>query len=102
MAKRDTYPVKITFASPGAYPPVYVAGSFTVPHWQPQELELSIGNCGKNDANGQTRYVFHRTFEIPEGTFQYKFRLGHEGDWWVCDSNEEIGNGPYLLLFGAL
>lgn len=86
-----TYPVTITFTSPGACPPVYIAGSFTLPEWQPQELEYSVVEQKDAAADNQLSYVFSRTLKLPEGTFQYKFRLGHEGDWWVCDSNVEIG-----------
>lgn len=80
-----SYPVQITFRSPGARPPVYVAGSFTVPEWQPHELDYS---------QIRTSYTFSREFDVPAGTFQYKFRLGHRGDWWVCDSTEKIGRVP--------
>lgn len=93
-----TFPVTITFDSPGACPPVYVAGSFTVPEWQPHELEYSIVRREGDDTHDKPSYTFFRTFNIPEGTFQYKFRLGHKGDWWVCNRNEEIGRLPCPLL----
>ncbi|KAL8723032.1 MAG: hypothetical protein Q9225_000574 [Loekoesia sp. 1 TL-2023] len=87
---KPTYPITITFTSPGACPPVYVAGSFTVPEWQPQELEYSVVEHKDAAADNQPNYIFSRTLSLPEGTFQYKFRLGHEGNWWVCDSNVDI------------
>ncbi|KAL8674434.1 MAG: hypothetical protein Q9168_001167 [Polycauliona sp. 1 TL-2023] len=83
----STYPVQICFASPGAQPPVFVAGSFTLPEWHPRELQCSLAE----QDNFDTEYVFHGTFHLPPGTYQYKFRLGHEGDWWVCDHNVDIG-----------
>ncbi|KAI4246003.1 MAG: hypothetical protein L6R40_002219 [Gallowayella cf. fulva] len=84
-----TYPIKITFTSAGGRSPVYVAGSFTVPEWTPHEL---VAEPRESAAADHTDYVFHRTFDIAEGEFQYKFRLGHDGDWWVCDNNAEIGS----------
>ncbi|KAL8841454.1 MAG: hypothetical protein Q9170_000917 [Blastenia crenularia] len=84
-----TYPIKLTFTCPGACPPVFVAGSFTVPGWQPHELEYSVVTSGANATDHQPRYGFYRTFDLPAGTFQYKFRLGHKGDWWVCDGSVE-------------
>ncbi len=90
-----TYPVNITFDSPGACPPVYVAGSFTVPEWQPQELNCSINESDEDKVAEHPSYTFSRTFDVPVGTFQYKFRLGH-GDWWVCDGNEVVG-----MFFGC-
>ncbi|KAL8902953.1 MAG: hypothetical protein Q9207_004253 [Kuettlingeria erythrocarpa] len=84
-----TYPVKITFDSPGACPPVYVAGSFTVPKWQPKELNYSLNKSDEDKVVEHPSYTFSRTFDLPVGTFQYKFRLGH-GDWWVCDGKEVV------------
>lgn len=34
-------------------------------------------------------FTFVRSFEVEEGEYQYKFRLG-PGDWWVCDEAREI------------
>ncbi|CAL8580831.1 hypothetical protein XPA_006548 [Xanthoria parietina] len=85
-----TYAVEIRFMSPGAQPPVYVAGSFTLPKWQLHELECSIVEQDSTASDGVTSYVFRRTFDLPRRTYQYKFRLGHEGDWWVCDHSVGI------------
>ena len=94
---KPTHPTKITFSSPGACPPVFVAGSFTTPQWQPYELEYSIvANKDPSDSD-RPNYLFFRTFSLPEGTFQYKFRLGYEGDWWVCDQNMDIGGRMTLF-----
>ncbi|KAL8785303.1 MAG: hypothetical protein Q9213_003448 [Squamulea squamosa] len=99
----NTYPVRLSFASPGARPPIYVAGSFTVPEWQPHELEYLVLEHDKTVADNRTSYVFHRNFNVPVGAHHYKFRLGHEGDWWVCDNSTEIvtdalGNQNNLLV----
>ncbi|KAL8914515.1 MAG: hypothetical protein Q9171_000868 [Xanthocarpia ochracea] len=86
-----TYPVTISFVGPGARPPVYVAGSFTVPEWQPHELGHLVLEHDTTVADDRISYVFRRTFDVPQGTYQYKFRLGHEGDWWVCDDSVQTG-----------
>ena len=93
--RASTYPVKITYSSPGAVPPVYVAGSFTQPEWQPLELEYALDENKAEEAVDATAYSFYRTFHLPEGSFQYKFRLGHEGDWWVCDGKAPIGRDSF-------
>ena len=81
MATAGTQTVTIHYASPGARPPVFVAGSFTAPPWQPIELDYKVS---------EQDFEFSRDFDIAEGQWQYKFRLGF-GDWWVCDENAEIG-----------
>ncbi|KAI4276181.1 MAG: hypothetical protein LQ337_002679 [Flavoplaca oasis] len=85
-----TYPVEIRFVSQGAQPPIYVAGSFTQPEWQLHELNCSIVEHDGTTSSNDTSFVFHRTFDLPQGTYQYKFRLGHGGDWWVCDHGTDI------------
>ncbi|KAL8991731.1 MAG: hypothetical protein Q9169_007701 [Polycauliona sp. 2 TL-2023] len=105
--RTPTYPVDFCFVSPGAEPPVYIAGSFTFPEWQPHELQCSTIEKVSTASNVDTDYVFHRTFALPPGTYQYKFRLGHEGDWWVCDHNVDIvidalGNQNNCLIVTGL
>lgn len=34
-------------------------------------------------------FTFVRNFDVEEGEYQYKFRLG-PGDWWVCDEGKEV------------
>lgn len=88
------YPVTITFSNPGTCPPVFVAGSFTSPEWQLHELECSKSTDRDATADSRPSHVFSRTFHLPQGTFQYKFRLGNQGNWWVCDDNAETGKSP--------
>lgn len=81
--------ITINYASPGAQPPIYVADSFTDPPWQPQELEF-VANESKGASLGAKEYDFFAHFDIKEGRWEYKFRLG-TGDWWVCDDRIETG-----------
>ena len=87
MPNDNIHSTIVTFASPGARPPVFVAGAFTTPPWEPSELEAET-------EHGE--YKFHKQFEVKEGRWQYKFRLGL-GNWWVCDKNTEIGKKTTLL-----
>lgn len=73
-------PVTVTFASPGAQPPIFVAGQFS--EWQPQEMEFTSDNG---------EHKFYKELIVKSGgEFQYKFRIGH-GDWWVVDESSTIG-----------
>ncbi|KZF21482.1 hypothetical protein L228DRAFT_239456 [Xylona heveae TC161] len=91
--------VKITFVHPGTQPPVFVAGSFTTPPWEPQEMQYT--QLQSDAAQGPTEYRFHKDVDIPVGEWQYKFRIGH-GDWWALDEATETatdvaGNKNNLL-----
>ncbi|KAL8701956.1 MAG: hypothetical protein Q9224_000255 [Gallowayella concinna] len=102
-----TYPVKISFAAPGTRPPVYVAGSFTLPEWIPHEL---FAEPAETAVDEQTDYIFHRSFDIPKGEFQYKFRLGHDGDCALIQPNgltqctviDALGNQNNVLVNAPL
>lgn len=73
----------ITYANPGTQPPLYVAGSFSDPEWQPQEMEFTKQDDGD--------YQFHKAVTIEAGRdYQYKFRMG-PGDWWVLDETAPVG-----------
>jgi Glycogen recognition site of AMP-activated protein kinase len=73
--------VTITYEHHGTTPPIFIAGSFTDPAWQPVELD-------HKQVNGE--YIFSKTFDITPGMHRYKFRVGH-GDWWVCDDMNSTG-----------
>lgn len=79
--------VTITYERQGTTPPIFVAGSFTEPAWQPVELDHQ-----KVDKE----YIFSKAFEITPGLHQYKFRVG-QGDWWVCDDTKDRGVPIFLL-----
>lgn len=83
--EQPTQSVTITFKSLGAYPPVSLVAAFTNPPWQPQELDYVT----QHESNGDAKYEFSKTFEIPEGEWQYKFHLGSGA--WVCDESVETG-----------
>jgi len=80
-----TQKVTIKYALPGTKPPLYVAGSFSDPAWQPQEMQYTV----KED-----EYEFHKDIQVEAGhEYQYKYRVG-PGDWWVL--NEESPTGMLL------
>lgn len=75
-------PTRITYVHPGAQPPIYLAGSFSKPPWQPQEMEYTTTEEGQ--------FHFSKTIDlVPEQKYQYKFRLG-PGDWWVLDETAPV------------
>ena len=85
--------IEITFKSPGACPPVFVSGAFTTPPWQVYEMKYhtAVRNIGEEDPSLESKeYLFYQQFQVSEGHWQYKFRLG-PGDWWVCDESAETG-----------
>lgn len=76
----------ITYANPGTQPPLYLAGSFSDPQWQPQEMEFT-----KSDNDN---HHFHKSIVIEPGReYQYKFRNG-PGDWWILDESAPVGMFP--------
>lgn len=91
----ETSVVEITYSSPGARPPVYVAASFTLPAWQPEELGYRIRKNASNKSS--YKYEFFKSFHVSVGTWQYKFRLG-TGDWWACDEQHEIGTTRLFVI----
>lgn len=88
-----TVSVTVKYSKPGTQPPLYLAGSFGQPEWQPQEMEHTV--------NGENEYEFHKDVQAEEGKeYQYKFRVG-QGDWWVL--NEDAPTGTYLYCqYGPL
>jgi hypothetical protein len=75
--------ITIKYSKLGTQPPIYIAGSFSDPAWQPQEMSHTQGEDREFD--------FTKDVEVEEGKeYQYKFRIG-EGDWWLL--NEDSPNG---------
>ncbi|KAI1488127.1 hypothetical protein F5X96DRAFT_106474 [Biscogniauxia mediterranea] len=74
-------PVTFTFHKDGTQPPVFVAGSFSDPSWQPQEMDAAMKENGE--------YSFTKHVEVGDASeIQYKFRIGL-GDWWTIDSTAD-------------
>ncbi|KAH7037900.1 uncharacterized protein B0I36DRAFT_359531 [Microdochium trichocladiopsis] len=73
---------EFAFHKPGTQPPVYIAGSFTDPPWQPHEMEAAKRDDGE--------YIFKRSWPVKGGIdIQYKYRIGN-GDCWVLDEGEQV------------
>lgn len=80
--------VRLSYARTGTQPPVFLAGSFSSPPWE--VMEMSFAEASVNDAGEDGQYRFYKDVDVPEGRWQYKFRIGH-GDWWVLDEQAETG-----------
>ena len=68
---------------------MFVAGTFTDPAWVPVELEHEIVTSSHQASDKEaTDYLFSRSFKVKPGTYQYKYRVGCDGDWWGCDESK--------------
>ncbi|KAK0722733.1 hypothetical protein B0T26DRAFT_674406 [Lasiosphaeria miniovina] len=77
MASTDVIPAFITYQRPNTRPPIFVAGTYSDPPWQPEEMEYTT--------NAEGHHVFMKeVFAKPGSKIQYKFRVG-TGDWWAVD-----------------
>ncbi|KAL2015589.1 hypothetical protein VTK56DRAFT_5201 [Thermocarpiscus australiensis] len=87
-------PALITYHKPGTRPPIYVAGTFSDPPWQPYEMDYTTREDGEHD--------FKKEVCGEAGSeIQYKFRIG-EGDWWALSEDAPIvtdseGNANHVL-----
>ncbi|KAJ2987654.1 hypothetical protein NUW58_g4384 [Xylaria curta] len=87
-------PLTFTFHRKGAHPPLFVAGSFSDPPWQPLEMDASLDQHGD--------LIFTKQVMVDEcSEVQYKFRHA-SGDWWALDPDaetvtDEHGNVNSLL-----
>ncbi|KAI1927966.1 hypothetical protein LOZ65_002179 [Ophidiomyces ophidiicola] len=78
--------VKITIQRPASTPPVFLVASFTEPAWSPVELDAkSISSIGDVVPTGQEEYEFSKVFQLEEGEYEYRFRLGAD-NVWVCNA----------------
>ncbi|GAB1320563.1 hypothetical protein MFIFM68171_10773 [Madurella fahalii] len=87
-------PVVITYHKPGTRPPIFVAGTFSNPPWQPQEMEHTTRTDGEYDFKKEV-------YGEPGSKIQYKFRIGN-GDWWVLNGDaptmtDSAGNTNHVL-----
>ncbi|TLS30154.1 hypothetical protein PpBr36_03486 [Pyricularia pennisetigena] len=75
-------PVIITFSKDGVQPPLYIAGTYSDPPWQLEEMEVSVGEDGK--------HLFKkRLLSSPGAEIHYKFKMAH-GDWFLDDKSESV------------
>lgn len=84
----------ITYHKPGTRPPLYVAGTFSDPPWQPQEMDHTARDDGE--------YDFRKEIHVePGSTIQYKFRVG-DGEWVLKDdgptTTDSSGNLNNVLV----
>ncbi|KXX79451.1 hypothetical protein MMYC01_203729 [Madurella mycetomatis] len=87
-------PVVINYYKPGTRPPIFVAGTFSDPPWQPQEMEHTAREDGEHDFKKEV-------YGEPGSKIQYKFRIG-DGDWWVLNGDaptvmDSAGNTNHVL-----
>ncbi|KAM0559582.1 hypothetical protein ACHAPJ_004106 [Fusarium lateritium] len=72
-------PLTITYKKPGTAPPIFLAGSFSDPQWEPQEMGYTTDQHGE--------HTFQANVMVEAGQdYQFKLRIGH-GDWWVLAEN---------------
>lgn len=82
----------ITFHGQPVESSIFVAGTFTHPAWDLQEMDC-------NTLDGTDAY-FTKDIVTEQGReYYYRFKLGREGEWTV-DGTKPIGdqNSPLLIL----
>lgn len=73
--------MRFTYQKDDTVPPVYVAGTFSDPAWQPFEMDVAQNENGQN--------VFSKVIDVSDASdIQYKFRIG-TGNWWLCNETAE-------------
>jgi hypothetical protein len=72
-------PLTITYRHFGTQPPIFIAGEFSDPPWEPQEMEYTTDEAGEHTFKKQL-------LAAPGSEVQYKFRVG-TGDWWVLNED---------------
>ncbi|PVH80081.1 hypothetical protein DL98DRAFT_515767 [Cadophora sp. DSE1049] len=78
-----TVSISVKYSKPGTQPPIYLAGSFSDPAWQPQEMQYTT------DENNE--HEFFKEVNVEQGKeYQYKFRIG-PGDWWILNEDSPTG-----------
>lgn len=86
-------PVFITYHKPGTEPPLYVAGTFSNPPWQPCEMDHITRADGEYHFKKEVRGE-------PGSEIQYKFRI-NDGDWVLKDdgptTTDSSGNTNHVL-----
>ena len=77
--------------------PVFVAGTFSEPQWEPLELSSKMVDT-EPDEEGlvSTEYLFYRELELSPGQYQYRFREGASGPWF---HDEAVKHGTLKPFF---
>lgn len=81
--------VLVNYKKAGTQPPIFVAGTFSEPSWQPQEMTYTT------DLDGEHSFSSEVMVE-PGKEHQFKIKVGH-GEWWVLSENHPVGMQPYAL-----
>ncbi|KAM0346874.1 hypothetical protein ACHAPU_005214 [Fusarium lateritium] len=87
-------PFTVTYKKDGTSAPVFIAGSFSDPPWQLQEMICATGQDGE--------HIFQSKVMLePEQDYQFKLRLGHD-NWWVLaedypTATDDSGNENNVL-----
>ena len=85
MASRPVS-ISVKYSKPGTQPPIYLAGSFSDPAWQPQEMQYTTDENNEHD--------FFKEVYVEQGKeYQYKFRIGL-GEWWILNEDSPTGMCP--------
>jgi hypothetical protein len=97
MAHETGETVTISIHRPSDTPSVFIAGTFSDPAWEPLELTPKVAEAAEEDSDNKSAgYVFSREFQIPQGKYQYRFRLD-EADSWFHDDKTETGESPEIF-----
>jgi ATP-dependent RNA helicase MRH4 len=83
-------PFAITYKKPGTAPPVFLAGSFSDPQWQLQEMGYTT------DQDGEHTFQSEVMLE-PQQDYQFKLRIGHD-NWWVLAENYPTGTSKRVSV----
>lgn len=83
-------PSTITFKRPGTAPPLFLAGSFSDPEWEPKEMEYKTEDDGEHTFQSEVMIT-------PGEDYQFKLRMG-EGSWWILAENYPIGMLFLIIL----
>ncbi|KAG5980059.1 hypothetical protein E4U55_004442 [Claviceps digitariae] len=88
MSSAGKTTVTVSYRKGGLAPPVFVAGTFTDPAWEPQQM-YSV-----TDESGEHHFTIQVPVE-PGREYQYHFRASGQDDWFI---DEHATIGMYLAL----
>lgn len=76
-------PFNVVYKKAGTAPPLFLAGSFSDPEWEPKEMEYTTDDDGE--------HTFRSDIIVEaDKEYQFKLRVG-QGDWWVLSEDHETG-----------